>query len=267
MFNNVEFLGGRFRVYQVCNTCTSSGNLRATRTREVKTGITQFELTCQKCKSQSFHTTDSRTIDSKFRPKSWLPNFILLSFFLNGEYYKDYEHVLGTLGLGHLSQSQWLRVVDWVHPYLRELASWSCREVRKEVVRRGDQHNLKILFDGFYLTRGYHANNSTGTIHDEKTGRVMGFAHRSKRGIGSKWVGTSGGAEGDIFEELLSNLKQEEFNVKECVIDHDSTCANVLLEKFPEAEVVYCGNHTVKTFHTDLANVKRIPCMVRFNSF
>lgn len=95
----------------------------------------------------------------------------------------------------------------------------------------------------------------------------MGFAHRSKRGIGSKWVGTSGGAEGDIFEELLSNLKQEEFNVKECVIDHDSTCANVLLEKFPEAEVVYCGNHTVKTFHTDLANVKRIPCMVRFNSF
>ena len=99
-----NFLVAAFE-YQVCNTCTSSGNLRATRTREVKTGITQFELTCQKCKSQSFHTTDSRTIDSKFRPKSWLPNFILL-FFLNGEYYKDYEHVLGTLGLDHLSQSQ-----------------------------------------------------------------------------------------------------------------------------------------------------------------
>ena len=41
-------------------------------------------------------------------------------------------------------------------------------------------------------------------------------------GSGSNWVGTSGGAEGDIFEELLTCLKDEHFNVKECTIDHDA---------------------------------------------
>ena len=74
---------------------------------------------------------------------------------------------------------------------------------------------------------------------------------------------TSGGAEGDIFEELLTNLQKDKFDVKECVMDHDSSCANVLLEKFPEAEVVYCGNHTVKTFHSELENVKKTPCQVK----
>ena len=46
----------------------------------------------------------------KFRPKSWLPNYVLLYFLLNGEYYKDWEHVLGTfiyIGLTHLSKTQW----------------------------------------------------------------------------------------------------------------------------------------------------------------
>ena len=81
------------------------------------------------------------------------------------------------------------------------------------------------MYDGFYLTRGYHANSASGTIHDVKSGKIVAFAHRSKRGLGSNWVGTSGRAEGDIFEELLTALKDEHFNVKECTIDHDPTCA------------------------------------------
>lgn len=64
-------------------------------------------------------------------------------------------------------------------------------------------------------------------------------------------------------EEVLTSLQKDNFVVKECVMDHDSTCANVLLEKFPEAEVVYCGHHTVRTFHTGLANVKKTPCQVK----
>ena len=120
------------------------------------------------------------------------------------------------------------------------------------------------MYDGFYITRGYHANNASGTIHDVKSEKIVAFAHRSKRGLGSNWVGTaSGGAEGDIFEELLTGLKDEHFSVKECTIDHDATCANVLLEQFPEAEVIYCGNHTIKTFHLDLANIRKISCQVR----
>ena len=144
--------------------------------------------------------------------------------------------------------------MNWVHPHVKDLAQWSCDEIKREIARRGDQKSLEIMYDGFYLTRGYHANNASGTIHDVKSGKIV---HRSKRGLGSNWVGTSRGAEGDIFEELLTGLKDEHFNVKECTIDHDATCANVLLEQFPEAEVICCGNHTIKTFHSDLANIKK----------
>ena len=257
-----DFLVAAFES-QLCKKCCSSEGLRVTSKTEVKAGIYAFELSCKKCHAKSTCVSDSRIIESKFRPKSWLPNYVLLSFLLNGEYYKDYEHVLGTLGIGHLSKTQWQRVVKWVHPFVKQLANWSCSEVKQQIIRRGDQKNLKIVFDGFYLTRGFHANNASGTIHDEQTGKVLQFAHRSKRGVGKNWTGTSGGAEGDIFEELLTNLQKGNFDVKECVIDHDSTCANVLLEKFPEAEVVYCGNHTVKTFHAELENVKKTPCQVK----
>ena len=107
------------------------------------------------------------------------------------------------------------------------------------------------MYDGFYLTRGYHANNASGTIHDVKSGKIVAFAHRSKRGLGSNWVGTSGGAEGDIFEELLTGLKDEHFNLKECTIDHDATCANVLLEQFPGGlERGFMANKFMDAFHS-----------------
>ena len=248
---------------QVCEKCNGFEGLRVTSQTEVKAGVYAFDLVCKKCYAKSSRVSDSRIIESKFRPKSWLPNYLLLCFLVNGEYFEDYEHVLGTLGLAHLSKTQWQRVVKWVHPFVKELAGWSCPEIKRQIIRRGDQKNLKIMFDGFYLTRGFHANNASGTIHDEQTGKVLQFAHRSKRGVGSNRTGISGGAEGDIFKELLTNLQKDGFDVKECVMDHDSTCANVLLEKFPEAEVVYCGNHTVKTFHSELENVKKTPCQVK----
>lgn len=65
------------------------------------------------------------------------------------------------------------------------------------------------------------------------------------------------GCEGDIFEEVLGSLQKDNFVVKECAMDHDSTCVDVLLDKFPEAEVVYCGNHTVKTFHGNLKTQRK----------
>ena len=113
---------------QLCKKCCSSEGLRVTSKTEVKAGIYAFELSCKKCHAKSTRVSDSRIIESKFRPKSWLPNYVLLSFLLNGEYYKDYEHVLGTLttlGIGHLSKTQWQRVVKWVHPFVKQLANWS----------------------------------------------------------------------------------------------------------------------------------------------
>ena len=189
-FASSDFLVAAFES-QVCETCCSSEGLRVESKTEVKAGVYAFELSCKKCHAKTTRVSDSRIIESKFRPKSWLPNYVLLCFLVNGEYYKDYEHVLGTLGVGHLSKTQWQRMVKWVHPFVKELTNWSCCEVKQQIIRRGDQKNLKIIFDGFYLTRGFHANNASGTIHDEQTGKVLQFAHRSKRGFGSNWTGTS----------------------------------------------------------------------------
>lgn len=43
-------------------------------------------------------------------------------------------------------------------------------------------------------------------------------------------------------------------------MDYDFRCVNVLLEKFFEVEVVYCGNYIVKIFYLELENVKKIFC-------
>ena len=147
-----DFLVAAFES-QVCEKCKGFEGLRVTSKTEVKAGVYAFDLACKKCHAKSSRVSDSRIIESKFRPKSWLPNYVLLCFLLNGEYYKDYEHVLGTLGLAHLSKTQWQRVVKWVHPFVKELADWSCSEVKRQIIRRGDQKNLKIMFDGSYLTR------------------------------------------------------------------------------------------------------------------
>ena len=68
------------------------------------------------------------------------------------------------------------------------------QEARTEAVRRGDKSSLHIQFDGFYLTRGHYSNNSSATVHDAKTGKIIAYLHRTKRGQGANWEGTSGGA-------------------------------------------------------------------------
>ena len=51
------------------------------------------------------------------------------------------------------------------------------------------------FFEGFYLTRGYHSNNASATLDDVHSGRIAWFAHRTKHGKDSNWIGTSSGAE------------------------------------------------------------------------
>ena len=63
---------------QVCEKCCSSEGLRVTSKTEVKAGIYGFDLSCKKCHAKSSRVSDSRIIKSKFRPKSWLPNYVLL---------------------------------------------------------------------------------------------------------------------------------------------------------------------------------------------
>ncbi|KAK3726535.1 hypothetical protein QZH41_015568 [Actinostola sp. cb2023] len=135
------------------------------------------------------------------------------------------------------------------------MVDWSIQERRKKVITRGDQASLHIQFHGFYLTRGHYSNNSSATIHDDLTGKTIAYAHRTKRGLGANWQGTSGGAEGDMFTQMLQELRTT-FSITKCTMDNDSSCQDILLTYSPETEIIICGNHRAKSFHADLQNVK-----------
>ena len=77
---------------------------------------------------------------------------------------------MGTLGISHFSEKQWIRVIEWIAPEVEKIAKWSVEQSRKLIRARGDQGKLEVTFDGFYLTRGHYSNNASATMHD--TNRV-----------------------------------------------------------------------------------------------
>ena len=108
-----------------------------------------------------------------------LRNFVALSFLVSGQYFKEYHKILGTLGLGHVSSTQWIHIVEWIAPFVKRIADWSVQEARTEALRRGDKSSLHIQFDGFFLTRGHYSNNSCAIVHDAKTGKIIAYLHRT----------------------------------------------------------------------------------------
>ena len=62
-------------------------------------------------------------------------------------------------------------------------------------------------YDGFYLTRGIHSNNSTGTMHDVLSDKIAWFAHQTKRGADANWVGTSSGTRRGHVKTNFSRCK------------------------------------------------------------
>ena len=115
-------------------------------------------------------------------------------------------------------------------------------------------------YNGFYLTRGFYSNNSTGTMCDVASDKVAWFAHCTKRGSGVNWVGTSSGTEGDMLKEILRDVKSKGFTVDEIVIDHDTSANACVCSKFLDIHLTYCGNYTAKFFHHNLSKVKGMQC-------
>ena len=76
------------------------------------------------------------------------------------------------------------RLIVSMGKYVTELALASCKQVCQQIIDRGDQCQLKVSFDGFYLTRGYHSNNSA-TMHDIVTDKIVWFTHHTKRKPGA----------------------------------------------------------------------------------
>ena len=142
------------------------------------------------------------------------------------------------------------------------LAEKSCEAVREAVRKRGDEKNWVASYDGFYLTRGFYSNNSSATLHDYSSGQIAWFAHRTKRGDGHNWSGTSGGAEGDMLDQVVREAKEAGFKISEIVTDKDSSVKNIYLQYFPEGRVTYCSNHCSKTLHKDLQKIKQNKCEV-----
>ena len=73
----------------------------------------------------------------------------------------------------------------------------------------------------------------------------------------------SGGAESDMFDEILGEVREAGFVMKEIVTDMDSSMKAIYCRHFPKGTITYCSNHSAKTFHKDLQKVKQTKCEVR----
>ena len=103
---------------------------------------------------------------SSRKPKSWELNYPALAFLVNGGYYADYADVMRTMGLPTMHHHTWDKLVSCLGIHVERLAEWSCEQVRADIDRRGDCNQWAASFDGFYLTREHHSNNSSATVHD-----------------------------------------------------------------------------------------------------
>ncbi len=154
--------------------------------------------------------------------------------------YWDYHHV---------QAPKWGRIVKNLEGHVTDLAEWSCGQVGQEITARGDADQWMASFDGFYLTRGHYSNNSSATLHDHLTGKIAYFCHRTKKGPGHNWSGTSGGAEADMLDELLGKAKDDGMVVTEIITDKDTYVNGIFCRHYPEGMVTYCSNHCAKPLH------------------
>ena len=193
---------------------------------------------------------------------SWNQHYAVLSFLLNGHLHSEYARLSGMLGLPPCSHTQWQNILKRLEPHVAALAEWSCGQVRKEIVMRGDEKKWIASFDGFYLTRGHYSNNASASMHDFVGGGIAWYTHRTKRGPGHNWEGTSAGAEGDMFNEVLGLVKAAGFGIQEIITDKDSSTNAIFCRHFPEGTITYCHNHCAKTLHKDLEKIRKNKCEV-----
>ena len=142
-----------------------------------------------------------------------------------------------------MAQSRYNKIVSVLATRVHSLAIRSCQQVQENIIARGEKLHWIASFDGFYLTHGYHSNNSSATLHDVMSDKIAWFTHQSKRGTGSNWVGTSSGAEGDMLHTMLDDVKESAYQIIPLVMDRDTSSSNIACTIFPEIHITYYGNH------------------------
>ena len=106
--------------------------------------VEEFEFECSRCGKKVNLKSSIPVVKATTRPRSAIRNLFTLSFLVNGQYFKDYHNILGTLSLDHVSSTQWIHIIEWIAPFVKRIADWSVQEARTEAVRCGDKSSLHI---------------------------------------------------------------------------------------------------------------------------
>ena len=69
---------------------------------------------------------------------SWQQHYPVLSYLMTGHLHTNYERLIG-LPPRPRSSTQWSRIVRRLESYVTDLAEWSCGQVKKKIVERGDE--------------------------------------------------------------------------------------------------------------------------------
>ena len=102
------------------------------------------------------------------RPTSAGRNFVALSFLVNGQYFKDYNKILGTLGLDHVGVgfTQWIHIVEWIALLVKRIADWSVQKARTEAEFDVEKKSSSTAFTD---SRPIQLQR----YHDAKTGKII----------------------------------------------------------------------------------------------
>ena len=78
-------------------------------------GESKINLRCESCET-SIQVSPKKAIhpSNTGRPKSYVPTYIVLSYLLYGQYFKDYEQCLRTVGLPTVSEKEWSHAIEWI---------------------------------------------------------------------------------------------------------------------------------------------------------
>ena len=89
--------------------------------------------------SSGDHTS---VVKATTRPRSAIRNVIVaLSFLVSGKYFKDYHKILWTLSLDQVNLTPWIHIVEWLAPFVKQIADWSVKEARTEAIQRKTNHH------------------------------------------------------------------------------------------------------------------------------
>ncbi|XP_062605625.1 uncharacterized protein LOC134267425 [Saccostrea cucullata] len=144
----------------------------------------------------------------------------------------------------------------------------TCQEaIKKE--KDGCKEEETVSYDAGWQTRGsgrnYASLSGHGSMIGVTTGKVLAYAVRCKKckqcdqditndttsshDCRKNWSGSSKSMEPDIAVEMLHNLKEKGFHVKDLVMDNDTTTISKARSSFdPNINKFSDFNHTKKNF-------------------